>query len=376
MINRHILKTGIEAALMLAVVMGFGRFAYTALYPYMVAENIITIEQGSWAASVNYVGYLLGALGAVRIDGKQAGKVALSALIGTALCLLALYFVQSGFGIILNRFFAGILSALGIVSVSMWLLLQCQRPQAVPIMYAGVGLGIALSAESVVWGVGQAWLSTELWLILALLAVLIILCVMHGLFFEHHQPLDIPTATSRNTGKFSADSLIWLYGLAGFGYIVTATYLPLLLKIALPDTDIGHIWAAFGLSAVPSCFVWHIINLRFGSRTALAANLSVQALGVAFPLILPNAWGYLFSALLVGGTFMGTVTLVMPIAQQFSKHSGRNLIAIVTVAYSIGQIIGPLLSAQIYHWTQQFHLTLFLASLALLIGAAIAWKNQ
>lgn len=44
MMMRSTLKNGLEAALMLAVVMGFGRFAYTALYPYMVNEQILGIE--------------------------------------------------------------------------------------------------------------------------------------------------------------------------------------------------------------------------------------------------------------------------------------------------------------------------------------------
>ena len=51
MAMRSTLKNGLEAALMLAVVMGFGRFAYTALYPYMVNEQILGNEQGSWAAA-------------------------------------------------------------------------------------------------------------------------------------------------------------------------------------------------------------------------------------------------------------------------------------------------------------------------------------
>ncbi|MCP2040787.1 MFS family permease [Neisseria sp. HSC-16F19] len=373
--SRKALKNGLEAALMLAVVMGFGRFAYTALYPYMVSEYLITVAQGSWAASANYVGYLIGALWAVRIHGKQAHLVALAALAGTAVCLLALYFLQSGTGIIVIRLLAGILSALGIVATSMWLLGQCKQPQAVPIMYAGVGLGIALSAEGVVWGVRQALSSPQMWLVLALLAVGIMLCVLHGLLFERHPAQEAAPAARRFESNISAYTLIVLYGLAGFGYIITATYLPLLVKLALPDADIGHIWAVFGLSVIPSCFIWYRICQRWGYRLALSANMAVQALGVLLPVILPNIWGYVFSALLVGGGFMGTVTLVMPLAQQLAKNSRRNLIALATVAYSIGQIAGPLVSGQLYQWTHSFHLSLLLATAALLAGAWMAWKK-
>lgn len=85
------LKNGLEAAFMLAVVMGFGRFAYTALYPNMVNEQILSIEQGSWAAASNYLGYLIGAIWAIRIQLDQAHKLALVALIGTITTLALLY---------------------------------------------------------------------------------------------------------------------------------------------------------------------------------------------------------------------------------------------------------------------------------------------
>ena len=44
-----------------------------------------------------------------------------------------------------------------------------------------------------------------------------------------------------------------VYGLAGFGYIITATYLPLFLSGSLQSVDPVHLWALFGLAAAPSC---------------------------------------------------------------------------------------------------------------------------
>ena len=104
---------------MLTVVMGFGRFAYTALYPYMVTEGIISLTQGSWTASANYVGYLTGVLWAVRIPLGRTHQVVLIALIGTVLCLALLYITDMSWAIIFIRLAAGVMSALGIVSVSM-----------------------------------------------------------------------------------------------------------------------------------------------------------------------------------------------------------------------------------------------------------------
>ena len=51
--------TGLAA---LAVAMGIGRFAFTPVLPMMQGEGRLTLAQGGWLASANYVGYLAGAL--------------------------------------------------------------------------------------------------------------------------------------------------------------------------------------------------------------------------------------------------------------------------------------------------------------------------
>jgi MFS family permease len=46
----------------LAVAMGIGRFAFTPLLPLMQQDAGVSLLQGSWLATANYVGYLVGAL--------------------------------------------------------------------------------------------------------------------------------------------------------------------------------------------------------------------------------------------------------------------------------------------------------------------------
>ena len=370
---RNILLTGLDAALILAIGMGFGRFAFTAIYPYMVAEQILSVQTGSFAASVNYIGYLAGALLAVRFRMEHAHKVCIVALIGTTFCLgmHALPLPDSGF--IALRGLAGIFSALAIIGASQWLLGQKGLFKVAPLLYAGVGLGIALSAELVVLGSAWQWNSHQLWLMLAAVSLCISLTVIPQLRTPDLSSNPRKTPLASTPIDLRTRPLIILYGLAGFGYIITATYLPLLVKLVLPDLSVGHLWAIFGLGAVPSCFVWHAVQQRCRSEHALMFNLSLQAVGVALPVLLPNATGYLFSALLVGATFMGTVTLVMPLAQRIAQNTSTNLIAVLTVAYSIGQIVGPLVANEFYRHTHNFDYSLLSASVALLLAAAFSF---
>lgn len=234
----------------------------------MVNEQILDIEQGSWAAAANYLGYLIGAIWAIRIKLDQAHQWALVALLGTAITLGALYLTSLGVLIISIRLLAGVFSAVGIVATSMWVLGQRQELNATPIMYAGVGQGIAASAQLVAV-MSERWLSPQIWLMLALVALAATALVIHGLFFEQSQDSPVSASIAATNSRLDAQALSVLYGLAGFGYIITATYLPLLITLAAASADIEFVWTAFGLSVIPSCFIWYQICRRLGMRMAL-----------------------------------------------------------------------------------------------------------
>lgn len=369
------LKSAFSAALIMAIGMGFGRFAFTAVYPYMIAEGILSLHSASIAASANYAGYLFGALFAIKIQSQHSYATSVFATIGTTLCLILLAYVDSASVIIFIRGLAGVLSAFAMVSASLWLLEQQKQSHQAPILYAGVGLGIALSAELLVFGTQLGWQSKSLWLFLGASSLILGLVAIAGLSRAQPQSA-FESNLSHNYAKTpKAIALIIIYALAGFGYIITATYLPLLVKQALPNIEAAHIWAIFGLGAIPSCFFWHYLHDRLGTRVALSSNLGLQAIGVVLPIIIPTALGYLLSALLVGGTFMGTVTIAMPVAQRITGQSKSNLIAIMTVVYGLGQIIGPITANALFTIYHTLNSSLITASTALLIATLMSLKS-
>ncbi|TFW19515.1 YbfB/YjiJ family MFS transporter [Duganella callida] len=341
------LRAAIDAALVMAIGMGFGRFAFTAIYPHMLEEGRITLTQGGWAASANYAGYLLGAIVGMRAQAHNAHRMCLWSVLGTAFCLAFLAVLQSPAMLILIRLVAGVFSALAMIAASLWLLEHRRQASQAPLLYAGVGVGIAASAELLAAGSWAGLHSCGLWLLLGGVSVLIV-------------------------AELKPWPLVLLYGLAGFGYIVTATYLPTLVKAALPGLDASHVWAVFGLGAAPSCFLWHHLHQRHGTRKALFVNLGVQALGVVLPVFLPGVTGYLLSAVLVGGTFTGTVTIAMPAAQRLARSTGIRLVAIMTLVYGIGQIAGPLVASTFYGYSHSFSPSLLAAAGALGLAGLIS----
>ncbi|MCD0503536.1 YbfB/YjiJ family MFS transporter [Bordetella petrii] len=368
-------RSAVEAALVLAVGMGFGRFAFTAVFPYMVEEGVLSLATGSLAASANYAGYLLGALLAVRARAHHAHHLCLGAMAGTAVCLAILALPFPAWAVVAVRGLAGAFSALSMVAASLWLLEQRAQPRGAPLLYAGVGFGIALSAELLVLGTRAGLHSPGMWLVLGIVALAAGLAAVPGLLAGPPLPrMASATPAGPAPAAVAAWPLVILYGLAGLGYIITATYLPVLVRAALPGLNPAHVWAVFGLGAVPSCFLWHRIHERLGTRRALQLNLVVQAAGVALPALAQSAGSYLLSALLVGGTFMGTVTIAMPAAQRVARKTGANLLATMTLVYGIGQIAGPVLAEGLRAQGLGFSGSLLAACAALAFSALIAQR--
>ncbi|MCZ8399009.1 YbfB/YjiJ family MFS transporter, partial [Achromobacter ruhlandii] len=85
---RGALSLALPAALALAAAMGIGRFAFTPVWPLMAQEAGLSLAQGSWLASANYAGYLLGALAAaVRPPRHPRAMLAISLLAVAVLTL-------------------------------------------------------------------------------------------------------------------------------------------------------------------------------------------------------------------------------------------------------------------------------------------------
>jgi MFS family permease len=378
--DKAILRTGnvpvfemLAGALILAVGMGFGRFSFTGLYPMMVREGAITVSGGSLAASANYAGYLVGALVVGRLDHRRAAALCKFAMLGTIICLGALSLHLPAGPIVAIRFIAGAMSAVTMVAISVWLFHIIGYHHGAPVLYSGVGVGIVASAEIIAAGNSIGISSFALWLVLAVACA--VLCALAWSKVHHSPSSSIPDGQELSDPAIVPAPtlgpwlLVLIYGLAGFGYIVTATYLPLLVKNALQHTNPVHVWAAFGLAATPSCFFWHWLHHKLNSRTTMAINLIVQAVGVVLPVFEPSALVFLASAILVGGTFVGTVTIAMPAAKRVADKIRFNIMATMTAAYGVGQIVGPLVSNALFSHTHSFNQPLIAAGAALVVAA-------
>ncbi len=99
---------------------------------------------------------------------------------------------------------------------------------------------------------------------------------------------------------------------------------------------------------------------RDGYRRSFRLNLVLQAIGVLLPIFSHDLMFCLASTLLVGFTFMGTVTIALPEARRLAGAVSFNMIAAMTAVYGVGQIAGPLIAGELYSLTRSFNPSLTL----------------
>ena len=361
--------------LALAVAMGIGRFVYTPILPFMEAGLGLSKSQAGVIASANFAGYLVGALASAsaKLPGNRRhwflAALAVSALSTGAMGLTASYPVFLGL-----RFIAGIASAFVLVFASTLVLdrlAAAGRPGLSAVHFAGVGCGIAMSAilVSQLSATGHDWQS--LWLYSGVLSLLALAVVLWLVPREASACPSPPSVDNRGKDR-RLTALITAYGLFGFGYVITATFISTMVRDSADLRSVEHVvWLAVGLAAVPSVALWAWIGRRWGDNRAFAVACLVEAVGVALSAVSTDPYFVVIAAALLGGTFMGISALGLTLGCRLSTGDPRRSVALMTAAFGLGQMIGPTFAGFAHDFGDGFLVPSLAAAAALVIAAGL-----
>jgi predicted MFS family arabinose efflux permease len=379
----------------LAVAMGIGRFAFTPLLPMMLADGVVDLPSASWLASANYFGYMLGALLCTlqpwlwaRFKGLPLlaySSLVRAGLVATGVLTLAMAWQFSAAWPAL-RFAAGVTSAVVFVYTSGWCLSRLSRlgvPALGGVIYAGPGAGIVVSGLFASGMVAWHWTAAAGWLIFGALAFVLAATVWHTLRGGDERLMALGTQVASESGKAAKQQgggemalLTTAYGLAGFGYIITATFLPVIARAALPGSAwLDMFWPIFGLGVMVGALLATRISPRIDFRILLAGCYVMQALGIAASLWSPSLAGFAGGSLLLGMPFTAITFFAMQEVRRLRPVTAASFIGLLTATYGVGQILGPPLVAVLLHRSRSagegFTLSLKIAATALLAGAAL-----
>jgi predicted MFS family arabinose efflux permease len=237
--------------------------------------------------------------------------------------------------------------------------------------FAGVGIGIAVSAVLVaaMLHAGQSWRS--LWLASGALSLAAAIVV--GILLGPHSTSAPRDGREKRAASRNLLDLIAAYGLFGFGYVITATFLVAIVRTTPTVRSLEPvIWFVFGLAAAPSVALWTRIATSLGTSRAFALACFVEAIGVAATVIWQTETGIFLSAVLVGGTFMGLTALGLMRARTLAAADTRRVLAYMTGAFGTGQIIGPAFAGVLSDRFGSFTLPSVAAVIALIVAAFLA----
>lgn len=338
----------------LILTVGLARFAYTPLLPIMRSEAGLSYLAGGWLATINYAGYIFGALLAASLS--DLGRKFVLFRIGLVVAVLstaAMGMTDDLYLWALLRFVSGVSSTAGLLLASglvlNWLMRQGCRPE-LGLHFTGVGLGIAVSGLAVAGMVERlAW--DQQWIGLGLLGIAFFLPAWGWL---PAPAVLLPGASKAPTTPVPALTRRWMglliaaYFCAGFGYVISATFIVAILeKLPLLAGKGGWVWVVVGIAATPASFAWDRIARAIGQIPALLFAYGLQTISIILPVLTSSSSLNLFSAFLFGGTFVGIISLTLTLIGRCFPENPAKAMARLTLSYGVAQIFAPAMAGYI-----------------------------
>ena len=355
----------------LVLAMGIGRFAYTPVLPVMLEDDVLDIGTAGTIASIHFIGYAMGAFASAFVIATPRVML-LGSLVIVASSTVAMGLSDSHTVWFAARWLAGFTSAVILIIVSTYhirYLSNERRGNLHGWVFAGVGAGIMLVGLLALALMILDVRSHVIWLGFGGLAGI-------GTMYLFVQQVDLtrPSIAANPYQESRRTPLSWAiilpYAAMGFGYIVPATYLPVMAKAILPSPLIfGMGWPIFGMAAAISTVLIGRFQERFSNRQIWSLSQCVMALGLLAPVVHQSIYAIIFAALCVGGTFMIITMVGMKEAHKIAgPGDAQRHIAAMTLAFAAGQIIGPLVASWAVETTGSFSYPLALAGALLLIS--------
>ncbi|HDV6269989.1 TPA: YbfB/YjiJ family MFS transporter [Staphylococcus pseudintermedius] len=361
----------------LFIVIALGRFAYTPILPFMQLDTGLDNKSVGLLATFNYLGYLIGAMLPIfYIMKNKVFDLKCYLLLNVATMLL--FGVTDHFVIwSLLRLLNGVSSGAVFVLASNIVLeaLHLARREGIAgLLYSAVGLGLFSSSLFIfLYTDVTHWRETWIWLGSAafILTLIIIVCLRENPTLPEpaSHKAHGPEKVIRYSKKFYIPFAI-AYFCEGAGYIITGTFLVAIVKTMPTLSEYAALsWMFVGLGAIPATVLWSMIGQRIGICLSVILAFLLQIVAVLMPIFTVNAFAIALSSMIFGATFLGLTTLFMSKSHQITfETKGNNLVAVMTLIYSVGQMIAPYISGILIERTHSYNDALIFAAAILVVG--------
>ncbi|MBO8171628.1 MAG: MFS transporter [Bacillaceae bacterium] len=372
--------------------LGFGRFSFGAVLPFMKDGLALNYRETGIVASSVFLGYLLSAMVSGHFVNRFTHKkviVFFQFMIGVGMFLSA---VATGFWSALAACFLIGLGAGGAYVPSLGLLGEWFTPEkkgmATGTAMAGSGIGIVFSGIVVPWivsiQVDTGWRLS--WHVLAW--AVIIIAILHLVFLKNppsrkrvlnlndgqdsNTPTESPAAKEDSVYR---NKMIWAVGLIystwGFSYIIFSTFIVdyLMLDAGMDEVRAGQFFAVAGLVSIISGSLWGTISDKFGRIFTLILVYFFQTvLLIGFGLS-QHSTLLLLEIILYASSLWAVPSIMMAGAGDFTSPKNVAIaMGFITLFFGIGQFISPIVTGFIVDMTHSYSSAFYLSAFICGIG--------
>ncbi|MBK7027046.1 MAG: YbfB/YjiJ family MFS transporter [Polaromonas sp.] len=411
---RHSIQLALVLALGAAVSLGVTRFSYALLLPPMRADLAWSYTLAGGMNTSNAVGYLLGAMTFPPLFKRYgAARVLLVGAVWAFALMLATGFFTSSAPLLLQRLLAGVVSAWmfvagGLLAAQLGARQPTHSGLLLGIYYGGVGLGIALSSllvPAVAHGLAayfpkqtHAW-AWAWWALAVLCAVAAWLMYLRRVDIAALVLSTTTTAATATTNTASSNAVrtesieaqspiayrrrdfsfaLLGYACFGAGYIGYMTFIIALLREQAASTSMVTVfYTLLGVAVMASSRLWAKLLDRYKGGQALALLDFLLGCAIIIPAITPWQPALIVSGVLFGAVFLSIVASTTALVRHNWPASHWPIgISAFTIAFAIGQIVGPTLVGYIADSAGGLTQGLLLSAITLWVGALLAWQQK
>ena len=372
--SNNYLKISLAGICSTLIAIGFGRFIYTPILPNMQDDLNLSSTTMGIISSYNYFGYLIGSIIPIIWKFSNFRNMIIFSSIFSVITIYLMGFTGDIKFFIILRFLCGLSSAFGFVFTISFMFnffKDFENKTLQLYHFCGIGLGIVIGTVTV-WIISMAGLFwNHQWLIVGFIGIL--LCIPIIIFIP--KQLDLVTQTrSQIKSKVKTDFITISFGyfFFGVGYIIFGTFISAIARDSFEIPSYQYLsWIIVGFFAIPSVLFWDWISKKISIDFLLFLSCSTVTLGVSFLLFNNNLNYFLISCLLYGLGVPGSVALVLVEGKKRFIGNVNISVAIMTSAFSVGQILGPYISGILIDLENNYKSSIFLAIICLVLSSIL-----
>ncbi|CAA7625145.1 MFS transporter [Magnetospirillum sp. SS-4] len=349
--------------------LGMGRFALGMLLPSMGTDLPLTRSEMGWISTGNFIGYMAAvALGGRMVARLGARRTIIAGLILVGLSMMLVSRADGALQVLLLYVLTGYGSGAANVPV-MGLIAHWfnrgVRGRAAGFVVIGAGAAIVVSgflvpAINASQG-AEGWRLS--WLVIG--AIVMLAAAIDWLVLSNHpsdlglEPVGGATAPPVSSPCAAAPPMASrrrvlahlgaLYAAFGFTYVIYATFIvtALVQERGFPESTAGWFWSAIGLLSLASGPGFGGLSDRIGRGRGMMIVFAFQAsayLLVALPLPEP----FLYASIILFGLALWSIPSIMAAAvgDYLGPEQAASAFGTITVAFAVGQIVGPALAGR------------------------------